>query len=86
MPVFTCIVYIASEGGSVRARVANLEGGDSEPLAFTAPGQREALAKLIPAFKQRIVQLRASGEHIPWRDPPAPREANERELLIPVHL
>jgi hypothetical protein len=82
VPVFNCIVYVSADaGGGVRARVANLPG-----LGCTAASEREALAKIVPAFKQRIGELMRSETQIPWIDPPNLAEAGEQKRFIPVHL
>ncbi|MFP6614400.1 MAG: NAD(P)H-binding protein [Pirellulales bacterium] len=82
VPVFGCIVYVSSDDrGGVRARVANLAG-----LDCTATTEREALAKIVPAFKQRIAELLQSKAAIPWIDPPVLLESDERKRFIPVHL
>ncbi len=82
VPVFNCIVYVSpAAGGGVRARVANLSG-----LECTAASEREALGKIVPAFKQRIVELMRGETPIPWIEPPAPAEAGEQRRFIPVHL
>jgi hypothetical protein len=82
VPVFSCIVYVSPDaGGGVRARVANLPG-----LECTAVSEREALGKLVPAFKRRIGEQMHSGTPIPWIDPPTPAEAGEQIRFIPVHL
>jgi hypothetical protein len=82
VPVFSCIVYISRDaGGAVRARVANLPG-----LECTAASEREALGKIVPAFKQRIGEQLLSKTPIPWIDPPSPAETGEQTRFIPVHL
>lgn len=82
VPVFNCLVYVAPRAtGGVRARVANLAGLDCE-----AASEREALAKIVPAFKQRVAELTASGTDIPWIEPPLPVGADEQTRFIPVHL
>ena len=82
VPVFNCIVYVSpAAGGGVRARFANLPG-----LEVTAASEREALGKIVPAFKRRIVELMQSKTQIPWIDPPAAAEAGEQTRFIPVHL
>ena len=82
VPVFDCIVYLAREtGGGVRARVVNLAG-----LECTAGSEREALAKLIPAFKQRVAELTRNNTPIPWIDPLPPAEPGEMKRFVPVHL
>ncbi len=82
VPVFNCVVYVAQgTDGRVRARVANLAD-----LRCDAASEREALAKLVPAFKQRISAWTAESTPIPWIDPPVAAEAGEQSRFIPVHL
>ena len=82
VPVFNCIVYVSTDaGGSVRARVANLAG-----LECTAASEREALAQIVAAFKQRVAELTQSSAPIPWIDPPPPAEPGQQTRFIPVHL
>ena len=82
VPVFDCIAYVSPDAdGGVRARVANLPG-----LECTAASEREALGKLVAAFKQRVSELTQSETPIPWIDPPAPAESEEMQRFIPVHL
>jgi hypothetical protein len=82
VPVFSCIVYVSPDaGGGVRARIANLAG-----LACTAASEREALAKIVAAFKQRVGDLMRSEIPIPWIEPPSPAEPGELIRFIPVHL
>jgi hypothetical protein len=82
IPVFNCIVYVSSHAsGGVRARVANLPG-----LEFTAGSEREALAKIVPAFKQSVAELMQSQTPIPWIEPIAAAEPGEQKRFIPVHL
>ena len=82
VPVFSCIVYVSQQdGGTVRARVANLAG-----LACTAASERAAFMKLVPAFKDRIRELMQSETEIPWIEPPLAKEPGEQERAVPVHL
>ena len=82
VPVFNCIVYISRNlDGGVRARVANLPG-----LECTAASERDALSKIVPAFKQRVGELMRSETPIPWIEPPTPAESDEQTRHIPVHL
>jgi hypothetical protein len=82
VPVFSCIVYVspAAKGG-VQARVANLPG-----LTCSAASERDALAQLVPAFKQRVGELTQNKTPIPWIDPPSPIEPDEQKRFIPIHL
>ncbi|MEO8494071.1 MAG: hypothetical protein ABI614_03305 [Planctomycetota bacterium] len=82
VPVFSCVVYVAKNAsGGVHARVANLAG-----LECDAGSEREALSKLVPAFKQRMTELAASNTPIPWIEPPSPKRVDEQVRLVPVHL
>ncbi|HWC90499.1 MAG TPA: hypothetical protein VG433_12615 [Pirellulales bacterium] len=81
IPVFSCIVYVSRVDGGVRARVANLPD-----LACTAASEREALAKVVAAFKQCVGELLRSATAIPWVEPPAAAEAGEQRRLLAVHL
>jgi hypothetical protein len=65
----------------VRARAANLAG-----LECTAASEREALAKLIPDFKQRVGEFLDRGAPIPWIEPTPPAEPGEQVRFVPVHL
>ncbi len=82
VPVFNCLVYVSRKvEGGVRARVANLAG-----LRCEAGSEREALATIVPAFKQRVAELTAGGIPIPWIDPPEAADPDEQTRFIPVHL
>ncbi len=82
VPVFSCIAYLSkTPAGGVHARVANLAG-----LECDAGTEREALSKIVPAFKQRVAELMASKTPIPWIEPPAAKADDEQVRLIPVHL
>lgn len=82
IPVFNCLVYVSKDGDAgVRARVGNLAD-----LEATAPSEREALAKIVTAFKQRVAQLTQDETPIPWIDPPLPVQPNEQQRFVPVHL
>lgn len=82
VPVFNCVVYVSPDAdGGVRARVANLPG-----LGCTAASEREALGKIVTAFKQRVSELMHNETQIPWIEPPTPAEPWEQKRFIPVHL
>jgi hypothetical protein len=82
VPVFTCLVYLSPDpAGGVRARVANLAG-----LECSAASEREALGKLIPAFKERVSELLRSESPIPWLEPTPPAQPGEQVRFIPAHL
>ncbi|MBC8355900.1 MAG: hypothetical protein H8E66_28315 [Planctomycetes bacterium] len=82
VPVFSCIVYVSrTPSGGVHVRVANLDGLESD-----AGSEREALSKIVPAFKRHVAELTANQTPIAWIDPPSPKADGEQERLIPVHL
>ena len=82
VPVFSCIVYLSSSSGpGVRARVANLEG-----LECRAATEREALNRIVQAFKRRVSELIQGETPIPWIEPVAEPEPDEQKRFIPVHL
>jgi hypothetical protein len=82
VPVFSCIVYVSpAAGGGVRARVANLAG-----LESSAASEREALAKIVRAFKERVGELMRGNSPIPWIEPPSAAVPGEQQRFIPVHL
>ena len=81
VPVFNCMVYVSSGPGGVRARMANLTG-----LECTAAGEREALGKIVSAFKLHATELVRMGTPIPWIDPPLEPVSGEETRYIPVHL
>jgi hypothetical protein len=81
VPVFSCLVYVSADASGVRARVANLAG-----LESSAASEREALAKIVQAFKTRVAELLQTGTPIPWIEPPATAVAGEQTRYIPVHL
>src|SRR5688500_19026143 len=83
VPVFNCLVLVAprNSAGVVVVRAANLAG-----LCAEAPSEREALQKLVPAFKATLAEYHASGEPIPWLDPPQTPATGEQQRWIAVHL
>jgi hypothetical protein len=82
VPVFNCVVNVSpTDDGGVQARVANLAG-----LDCTAGSEREALAKIVAAFKAHVSKLTHDATPIPWIDPPVAADANEQVRYIPVHL
>jgi hypothetical protein len=82
VPVFNCIVYVSPKAeGGMRARVANLPG-----IERTAATEREALSKVISAFKQSVSELIKTSQQIPWIEPIAAAESGELQRFIPVHL
>lgn len=80
VPTFGCIVYVSRGESGVVARVVNLDG-----IERTGGSERDALSKIVPAFKKRIGELVQSGEAIPWVEPP-PLEDGQQKRFIPVHL
>ncbi|MEX2176074.1 MAG: hypothetical protein WD872_17060 [Pirellulaceae bacterium] len=81
--VFNCVVNVAPRGadGIVVATVANLPD-----LVGRGKSEREALAQVVPAFKQVVARHHAVGEPIPWIEPPRALQPGEAQRLIPVHL
>lgn len=81
VPAFTCLIYVAPDEGRVRARVVNLAG-----IEAVGNSEREALGKVVPAFKQQIAEFLGKGEEIPWIDQPEPPKETEQKRIVPVHL
>ena len=83
VPVYNCLVLVAprNAAGLVVARAANLAG-----LSAEGSSEREALQKLVPAFKAALAAYHAGGEPIPWLDPPHAPEPGEQQRWIAVHL
>ena len=82
IPVFNCPVYVGpSPDGGVRARVANLAG-----LQVDGSNERQALTRIVPAFKQRVSEFMNARSEIPWIEPPLEPEPAEQTRFIPVHL
>ncbi len=83
VPVFNCVVNVgpADAGGLIVATVANLPD-----LAGRGKSEREALAKVVPLFKDAVARLHAAGKPIPWIDPPTPPLPGQVQRLIAVHL
>jgi len=82
VPTYACLVYVhTDEAGSVIGRVANLAGIESRGAS-----ERFVLSKLTQAFKAQVLELHATGQEIPWIEPPEPPAENERVRSIPMHL
>jgi hypothetical protein len=83
VPVFNCLVLVAPRNAAsmIVARAANLAG-----LSAEAPTEREALQKLVAAFKAMLAEHQASGQQIPWLDPPQAPAPDEQQRWIAVHL
>ena len=81
VPTFGCIVYVSQVEGGIQARVANLAD-----LNCVGASERDALSKIIPAFKQRIIEFMQAETEVPWIDPPAPIRGDEQKRFVPVHL
>lgn len=83
VPVFDCRVIVATDDatGRVDVRVANLAG-----LTATASTERDALLAISKAFKQKVAELHAGSDPIPWIDPPEKPADGESMRWIPVHL
>ena len=82
VPVFNCRVIVSRDStGRCVARAAELAD-----LATSGDSQREALQKLIPAFKSKMAAHVAAGEEIPWIKPGERPQPGETELFVAVHL
>lgn len=83
VPVFNCVVNVGPPDpeGVIVATVANLPD-----LAGRGRSEREALASVIPSFKDAVARLHAAGTPIPWIDPPTPPQPGQVQRLIAVHL
>lgn len=83
MPVYNCQALVAAKNsaGIVVARAANLPEATGQGAS-----EREALQGLVTAFKAAVSRYAASGETIPWRNPPTPPQPNETLRWIAVHL
>ena len=83
VPVFNCrtIVSARDSAGKITARCAELAD-----LAATGDTEREALQKLVAAFKAKMATHTAAGEEIPWIKPGDQAASGEKELHIAVHL
>lgn len=83
VPVFNCRVIVAPRdaAGKVVARAAELAD-----LSASGDSDREALQKLVAAFKAKMAAHVAAGEEIPWFKPGEQPQRGERELFVAVHL
>ena len=83
VPVFNCRVIVAPRdtAGKVVARAAELAD-----LSASGDSDREALQKLVAAFKAKMAAHVAAGEAIPWIKPGEQPLPGQRELFVAVHL
>ena len=81
VPVFNVVIYVSKSAAGCRARVANLPD-----LNFSGPSEPAVLKQAVTEVKQCLGKWLAEGRSIPWIEPLPPREADEQERLIPVHL
>ena len=81
VPSFICVVYLSTTVDGVLARVANLAG-----IEITAATERDALAKVVPAFKERVSSALTDEGKVDWIEPPLPIKDDELERLLPIHL
>jgi hypothetical protein len=83
VPVFNCRAIVAPRNadGTVVARCAELAN-----LSAAGDTEREALQKLVAAFKAKMAAHVAAHEEIPWVRPGEAANPIEKELLIAVHL
>lgn len=82
VPVYDCHVLVRGPDaeGLLHGRVANLPG-----ITATARDERHLLQQIVKSFKSELVKFQTSGQAIPWT-PGDPRQADERQRWIPVHL
>lgn len=83
VPVFNCRIIVSprTATGEVTARAAELPD-----LTAAGSSQREAIQKLVAAFKTRITEHVAKQEEVPWVLPGDTAQPGEQELFTAVHL
>lgn len=82
VPVFDCRVFVSqSDAGPVVARCVNLADVEA-----TGPSERDALRKVVDAFKSIVQDHHSRGEAIPFIETDAKPGPDEQERWIPVHL
>ncbi len=83
VPVFDCRVFVSQPDGSgpVVARCVNLPD-----VQGSGPSERDALRKVVDAFKAIVQDYHTRGEAIPFIESDAKPGPNEQERWIPVHL
>ena len=83
VPVYNCHVYLSPRGGDgkVAARCATLP-----EVQVRGDNERDALQKIVAAFKETVAGYREQNQAIPWSDPPQAAEPDEQQRLIAVHL
>jgi len=83
VPVYNCLALVAPRNcaGLVVTRAANLSN-----LTTEGASEREALQKLVTAFKQELAAHHAQGTAIPWLDPPLAAAPGEQQRWLAVHL
>ncbi len=78
---YSLTVYVTQRDGATHARAANLAG-----YSCTAGDERAALQQLLKQVKEYVKRCVAEGESIEWLDPPADRQDDEQQRIIPFHL
>lgn len=81
VPVFNCRVIVSRNGSQFVARAAELAA-----LSTSGESQREALQKLVAAFKAQMTSYVSAGQEIPWVKPGQQVQPGETELFVAVHL
>jgi predicted RNase H-like HicB family nuclease len=82
VPVFNCRVIVSRDrGGKFVARAAELAD-----LSASGDSQREALQKLVAAFKAQMASYVSANQEIPWTKPGQQVQPGETELFVAVHL
>lgn len=83
VPVFDCHVIVSpsDERGVVTVRMTRLPD-----ITASGPTEREALQRVVAAFKVLAQEHVTRGEQIPWASEPLKPQDGESERWIPVHL
>jgi hypothetical protein len=83
VPVFNCRTIVSPRDSSGKITACCAELAD---LSASGDTEREALQKLVAAFKAKMAAHVAAGEEIPWVKPGQTAASGEKELHIAVHL
>ncbi|HXT60680.1 MAG TPA: hypothetical protein VN699_18710 [Pirellulales bacterium] len=83
VPVYNCLVLLSPPDaeGYLAARCSNLP-----EVAERGKSRREALAKVVAAFKAAVARYSAEGRAVPFAAEPLEPAPGEEQLWIAVHL
>lgn len=84
VPVFDCHVILTPPTvakSRYLARASKLANIEAEGTT-----EREALLKVVAAFKAKLLKHHQQKTEIPWLDPPLEPQPGDLERWIPVHL